>query len=118
MPAELPAISAARQRVVEVLHDIGAVNIDDGALLTSEVVSNAVEHAETDHIEIRVMQHNWLVRVEVRDQDRRMPQRRSPARETIRGRGLPILDAYASAWGADPVAGNGKVVWFELPVHG
>lgn len=118
--ADLPAIPAVRQRVVDVLHSSGVVvDVEDAALLTSEVVSNAVEHAATDTIQIRVFELESLVRVEVHDNDHRLPQRRSQAAtaETLRGRGLPILDAYAANWGADAIDGNGKVVWFELPVH-
>ena len=114
---ELPSVPAARQRVVAALHRMGLSSVEEGALLTSELVSNAVEHAVTDVIEVRVSEGPSLVRVEVQDQDQRMPARRSAALETLRGRGLPILDAYAAAWGAELIPGDGKVVWFELPVH-
>lgn len=117
LAAELPSVPAARQRVVAALHRIGLSDVDEGALLTSEVVGNAVEHADTDVIEVRVSEGPSLVRVEVEDKDRRLPARQSAAPETLRGRGLAILDAYAAAWGAERIPGNGKVVWFELPVH-
>ncbi|MEJ7583982.1 MAG: ATP-binding protein [Acidimicrobiales bacterium] len=114
---ELPSVPAARHRVVAVLRSIGLASVDVGELLTSEVVSNAVEHAVTDVIEVRVSAGASRVRVEVEDRDQRLPTPRTPTPEALRGRGLPILDAYAAAWGAERLPGLGKVVWFELPVH-
>jgi hypothetical protein len=34
--------------------------------------------------------------------------------EIEHGRGLAIVEAVADEWGAERVAGNGKVVWAEL----
>jgi anti-sigma regulatory factor (Ser/Thr protein kinase) len=80
-------------------------------LLTSELATNAVRHAKTD-FEVRIIGQADGVRVEVlNDEPRMVAALREPDEES--GRGLSIIDALSSSWGAQ--AGRfDKVVWFEL----
>jgi len=112
--ADLAAIPIARHRVCAALGGLGASEIEDAALMTSEVLANAVEHATTETIAVRVLRSGKVVRVEVEDQDGREPERAPPNATASRGRGFFILDAYAADWGVEPIPGNGKVVWFEF----
>jgi hypothetical protein len=56
---------------------------------------------------------NHLLRVEVGDDNSRLPQPFEPQAAATNGRGLLIVEALAPAWSAvtEP---QGKLVWFEL----
>jgi anti-sigma regulatory factor (Ser/Thr protein kinase) len=89
------------------LHDVR----DQAALLTTELVSNAVRHAGTD-IDVSVTVDDDVLRVEVRDQVLdRAPRLGDPYGSG--GYGLHIVAALADAWGHQTLP-NHKSVWFEL----
>lgn len=90
---------------------------EDVLLLTTELVTNSVKHADsTADAELRVQVRVWprRLRVEVTDRGPGF----TPAREASRpdgsgGRGLLLVDKIADAWGVDPSA-SGTCVWFEI----
>jgi anti-sigma regulatory factor (Ser/Thr protein kinase) len=88
---------------------------DDAALIMSELVSNAVDHAATDLV-VTVFRRAGRLHLAVRDGDTRYPlmdTAADPAQSSpvaARGRGLRLVHAIAAAWGAIPTHG-GKVVW-------
>lgn len=88
---------------------------DDAALLVSELTGNAVLHARSE-ARIRVGLSGTVLRIEVADDSPDMPQRRDASADATAGRGVYILDAVSSRWGAtqrkEPPPG--KVVWCEL----
>jgi CheY-like chemotaxis protein len=86
--------------------------LDDAILLTSELVTNAVLHAESE-LELRVRLRSTGLRIEVVDQSPRALVRRHQSAEATSGRGLAMVNTLAVLWGSDPV-GRGKSVWFEL----
>jgi two-component sensor histidine kinase len=86
----------------------------DAALIMSELVTNAVDHATTDFV-VTVFRRGGRLHLAVRDGDPRYPSlgsaddtARSPV--AVRGRGLRLVHSIATAWGAVPAHG-GKVVW-------
>jgi DNA-binding NarL/FixJ family response regulator len=83
------------------------------ALLTSELVTNAILHAHSD-IELSVSLTPNGVRIDVVDQSGQMPTPREAGDEDTSGRGLGLVEALAMSWGVDERPG-GKSVWFELP---
>ena len=85
---------------------------DDATLLVSELVTNAVLHAESD-LELRMRLRPNGLRVEVVDGSPRALVRREPSSEATSGRGLAMVNKLAALWGSDAV-GPGKSVWFEL----
>ncbi|MFG2867396.1 SpoIIE family protein phosphatase [Streptomyces sp. NPDC048338] len=88
---------------------------DSVELLISEVVTNAVRHAERP-VSLRLL---WtdVLRCEVGDDSPQLPRQRR-ARDTDEGgRGLAVVDALSSRWGAVPTYG-GKAVWFEIDLTG
>ncbi|MCU1501136.1 MAG: hypothetical protein JWM12_490 [Ilumatobacteraceae bacterium] len=93
-------------------HFATSSRLDDLLLCVSEVVTNAVLHAERP---IRVVAEttNGGIRVEVTDCSDVMPVRRSPDDHSPTGRGLLLLDALTSEWGVEPAL-NGKTVWFVI----
>jgi anti-sigma regulatory factor (Ser/Thr protein kinase) len=92
---------------------------DDIALLTSEAVANAVEHARTriDVTVERLGRSSFLVRVH-EDSPLPIPTPTSPASVTsTAGRGLAIIDAIAERWGVENVADDGTSIWFVAAAH-
>ena len=85
-------------------------------LIISELVSNAVRHAGTDlrvtaayqgdHLRLSVHDGSWRPPVPPAD-----PRDRVPLPEG--GRGLFLIDVYASGWGSTPTS-DGKTVWATL----
>ena len=87
--------------------------IDVAVLLTSELVTNAVVHAQTD-VEITITRDDArTITVAVSDNSRTEPRLHQHPDDSATGRGLGILDALASSW--DVVSRNeGKTVRFTL----
>jgi anti-sigma regulatory factor (Ser/Thr protein kinase) len=85
-------------------------------LLVSEIVANAVLHAETP-AELTVQLLPERVRVAVTDEDVSHPKRRQSGPLTSSGRGLALIETLSLAWGIDRLAG-GKRIWFETPRPG
>ncbi|MFE4668792.1 SpoIIE family protein phosphatase [Streptomyces sp. NPDC056716] len=119
---DLQAVRASRTFVRDLLH---AWHLDehteDVALMTSEVVTNALVHADSG-VDIRMRVHGKHLRVEVRDSDPTPPVpepivlSNQPGSEWEHGRGLIIVDALAADWGTAP-SGHGKTVWFERSIR-
>ena len=89
--------------------------IENATLLTSELVTNAVLHAVPVHAEdgditLRLRFTSTTVRLEIVDGSPLLPVLR-PMGDG--GRGLHIVDAVATSWGAVR-QDAGKMVWFEL----
>jgi anti-sigma regulatory factor (Ser/Thr protein kinase) len=94
----------------------------DAALVVSELTANAVEHARTDLV-LTVSRSGSRLHLAVRDGEPRYPRicqpprPDDPASPTERGRGLLLVHAVATAWGAIPARG-GKVVWATVSPDG
>jgi anti-sigma regulatory factor (Ser/Thr protein kinase) len=114
LPPEPRSVPAARHFTTEALRTLGAADaIDDAELLVSELAANVVLHAHTA-MRVSILERAGRVRIEVRDDNPNLPQRRTPDDFALEGRGVMLVDTVATAWG---VNGNhhGKTVWFELP---
>jgi anti-sigma regulatory factor (Ser/Thr protein kinase) len=84
-------------------------------LLTSELVANAVQHG-TGEIELRITTMAGHLHIEVADESSEEPRLLPASPEQSKGRGIMIVDAFASGWGVTPLEGRpGKAVWFTLP---
>jgi anti-sigma regulatory factor (Ser/Thr protein kinase) len=86
---------------------------DTAALLTSELVTNAIRHAPGPVLLAVACRHGRLV-VSVSDTDPRPPQARRARARAIGGRGLALVDLLAERWGSRSLPGDGKAVWFAL----
>jgi anti-sigma regulatory factor (Ser/Thr protein kinase) len=84
---------------------------ETAALLVGEIVTNAVRHAHTRHVELRLVRADALL-CEVADDDHAMPALLSAGPDDEYGRGLRIVSRLAKGWGASRTA-QGKTVWFE-----
>ncbi|MFH9353870.1 ATP-binding protein [Kitasatospora sp. NPDC017646] len=89
-------------------------------LLLSELVTNACRHARSPRdrlIGVRLLlPTRSVLRVEVYDASDDLPVPRHAAPEDESGRGLELVAALATSWGADPRGKGyvGKTVWFTL----
>lgn len=104
---------AARRFVVAELARSGVTSdlADTAELLVSELVTNAVLHAQTD-IVVRV-RGVCPVLIEVQDFEPRGPVHRPHDLESVTGRGLDLVQLLAAAHGVR-TSGGGKAVWFTL----
>ena len=86
---------------------------DDAILVVSEMVTNALLHAEPP-VTVNLVQLDDVLRIEVRDGAHRPVLAEAPANDdSMTGRGLAVVDALAVKWGVDPEP-EGKMVWAEL----
>jgi anti-sigma regulatory factor (Ser/Thr protein kinase) len=111
-------VGAARALVRTLLALWDCDDADDaGALLTSEIVSNAVRHAAgVLAVQLDLRLADEVVRVAVEDPATTQPTLRNAGAEEMGGRGLMLVDALAARWGSGPTE-RGKVVWFEFPIR-
>ena len=125
--ARADAARCARRALEDALAGDEGVNrnrLDDCALLVSEVVTNAVQHAQISSCPmLRVL---WvrtadILRTEVYDPDPAVPSVVKAEDDDEDGRGMWLLDVMADRWATEPLATGGdtlwpggKVVWFAL----
>lgn len=112
LPTELTSAAAAREFVRIALEGSDEGIIEVIAVLTSELVTNAVLHAGPP-IQLELSWSTGRVRVAVTDGGADRPVARSPELEETSGRGLMIVSALAEGWGVEPVPA-GKRVWAEV----
>lgn len=87
--------------------------LEDAALLTSELATNAVLHA-TSPFRVSVDRSIGVVCIAIQDLGAGRAEQASPAMDTDSGgRGLAIIESVARRWGCDFLP-DGKVVWAEL----
>lgn len=90
-------------------------DLDAAVLLTSELVTNAMLHTNSEEVEVRIRLGPGSIRIGVRDDDAASPAPAAPAQEETSGRGLQIVETLSDAWGVDYTESGGKCIWFSLP---
>ena len=98
-------------------HDLGHL-ADDAAIITSELVTNAVQHVgdngtKTIGVTITYAGSPAAVTIAVSDSSPRGPIRRDTPAGSEQGRGLQIVEALSAHWGWRR-EGGGKVVFAML----
>ncbi|MGH3321793.1 MAG: SpoIIE family protein phosphatase [Streptosporangiaceae bacterium] len=83
-------------------------------LLVSELVTNAVRHADGP-TQMRLLRADTLL-CEVSDATTSLPALREVSGEAEYGWGLHLVSRLAKAWGSSRTP-TGKVVWFEYPLR-
>lgn len=86
---------------------------DTVTLLVSELVTNAVVHAQSE-VEVLVRLTPDAARVEVTDTSDVGLAPRDANEDETSGRGLALVATMARRWGVRAVPGGGKTVWFEV----
>lgn len=86
--------------------------VDTAALLTSELLTNAVLHARTPLL-LTVVRTASGAEISVRDGSRMVPRQRRHAQDATTGRGIDLLERLATSWEVT-VDDAGKIVRFTL----
>ncbi|MCW2623048.1 MAG: putative anti-sigma regulatory factor, serine/threonine protein kinase [Frankiales bacterium] len=108
------SVGAARRFLVESLEAWGVPHLEwDAVQVVSELATNAVMHARSEFTVVLSLEDD-LLRIEVHDQDERLPHRRHFDVHATTGRGLALVSTLSRSWGALPASG-GKVVWCLVP---
>lgn len=119
LPSRADSVALGRTWIRGRTAEMGAPEdtIETAALLTSELVTNAILHGTTCDV-VTLSAHRSAadrVRVTVHDDDQRMPEVHStPGDDDVGGRGLFLVQALTVDWGVDRHPGDGKSVWFAL----
>ncbi|WP_328941668.1 ATP-binding protein [Streptomyces sp. NBC_00250] len=120
LPALTQSVARARRLAEErlILWGCGPDIRDTVALVVSELVTNAVVHTASDRFICELREGEDTLRIAVRDEGGPAGPRIRDCGVDERGRGLLIVDALCTAWGADRTGhGTAQVVWAEL-AHG
>jgi anti-sigma regulatory factor (Ser/Thr protein kinase) len=101
-------------RVALAYHELGEY-AEDAEAVTSELVTNAIEHAGALKfgLEVICLAGSGAVAVIVTDPSPDPPVKRDPTADTEHGRGLHIVDALCANWGWRP-EDPGKAVYAVL----
>ena len=108
--SELAALEA-RDALHAWMFDAGCSSavIADALIIVSELVTNAVMHAESDSVVVAVLD-DMRLRLEVHDRDPTGPVALEPT--SVGGFGLTIIAALCDSWGWEPTR-YGKRIWTE-----
>ncbi|WP_411114453.1 ATP-binding protein [Streptomyces sp. 029-5] len=89
--------------------------LDEALLVTSELVTNAVQATEAERVigvQLQIIDDSVLV--EVWDDSPALPVLKDPDADAEIGRGLCLVDELAKRWGTSEAPAGGKIVWAEL----
>jgi anti-sigma regulatory factor (Ser/Thr protein kinase) len=113
--ADALAARHAREFVAGVIKACGLIDlVERGELLTSEVVTNAIVHADSPvHVVVEAQASSVVVEVKVVSSPPRVVVDREEVAEADRGPGMVLVDALSDRWGWWATDG-GSVVWFAL----
>jgi serine/threonine-protein kinase RsbW len=111
-----------RHRIAEDLNDHGISpdSIDEVVLVASELVGNAIRHAQpsaSGTITVSWDVDDSGVTIRVADASDESPRPRIASADEPGGRGLTIVEAMADDWGYQR-SQHGKEVWAHVPVRG
>ncbi|RBY91475.1 ATP-binding protein [Blastococcus sp. TBT05-19] len=115
LPPTAASVPVARRLVRELMQAWGArQDRDDAALLVTELVANVVDHVGgSDCLTLEAtFSEDWL-RLGVVDCSPTRPEVQELDGDSVRGRGMHMVQVVADRWGCEDHRG-GKRVWFEL----
>jgi anti-sigma regulatory factor (Ser/Thr protein kinase) len=110
------SVALARRNAVQAYAAYPWIDGSLVALLVSEVVTNAVLHADGSHFYVLCHSPSPVdgsVQVEVHDRSSSLPHRRQATDQDENGRGLALLDLLAARWRTERTA-SGKTLVFTL----
>lgn len=109
---DVTPLAAVRRVAHDLLAGYSGVAVEDAVLVVDELASNASRHGQPPRLcRLALVDRGRRLRVEVDDAAPEQPRIR-PADETG-GRGLPLVDRLASAWGVQQHKAY-KTVWAEV----
>jgi anti-sigma regulatory factor (Ser/Thr protein kinase) len=113
-----PAAAAESRREVTAAVAAWELPVDrhTAALLTSELVTNAMRHEAGETIRLVITCDLDQLRVDVHDTSWRMPVQLAAAVDAETGRGLMLVDTLSTGWGYYRTPA-GKAVYFTLALR-
>jgi anti-sigma regulatory factor (Ser/Thr protein kinase) len=119
VPGDLAAVGQARRSVRRTLRAWGLDDddVDTVTLCVSELIANAVLHAQGGCV-VRVVLDDGVLRATVRDGGVAGVVPAGPPEDPLQvhGRGLQVVESLSSRWGHEAGA-DGASVWFELDLR-
>ena len=115
LPATVDAPAAIRAFLRAALQSTAPEATTVVELLTTELVSNVVRHAESP-MTVRLVPQGTAVRVEVDDDSGEPPVLLDPAPQAESGRGILLVESLATEWGWT-ARDHGKTVWFVVELE-
>jgi CheY-like chemotaxis protein/anti-sigma regulatory factor (Ser/Thr protein kinase) len=113
LPCDLTSGREARRFLEQTLIHWGLDEIlDEALLLASELVNNAVVHAQSS-VDLSVSANEGRLRVEVTDHGVGALRLKEADMSATGGRGLFLVESLSRSWGTS-ADGERKAVWFEL----
>ena len=109
------SVRISRELVRSTLDSIDTDLVEVAALLTDEMVANAVKHGQPP-ISLAIESDSEGIVISVADSGPAFPEARTVSRTAENGRGLMIIDILADEWGVLPLY-QGKQVWIRLRVR-
>lgn len=117
LPALPASVTAARHQAMNAIAgwdaELDTEVVHTTELVISELVGNAVQHADVDRVSLGVQLAEDILRVEVCDDSSTLPRPALPDARSESGRGLFIVAALANRCGAEPTP-TGKRCWAEI----
>ena len=118
LPPVPEAASTIRQHLRERCASLPPSVMESALLVATELVSNAVRHGDGELL-VRLWVRDEGIRIEVSDGSPQYPAPATSDVDDLSGRGLQIVSALSSRWGAAPAQEQqGKTVWCELGTRG
>jgi len=120
VPHATASVRVARRRLATDLGRRGVPQqvIEDGVLVLSEIVSNALKHAlplTSGKLQVSWDVHDGSVEIAVTDGGGpTRPSVQTPSLSSLGGRGLGIVATITADWGVDRTR-DGTTVWAVLP---
>ena len=113
LPNDVSAPTLGRRFVAAALDALGLdAHAETASLLASELVTNALVHAEAPY-RISVENGEGVLRIGVSDGSVTGPQLSPDDEEATSGRGMRLVEALTARWGVH-LGDSAKTVWFEL----
>ncbi len=111
---DLNGAGTARRAATTAISDWGVQPVvsEDACLVVTELVTNALVHGRSE-AHLRLLHDEKCLRVEVADENTRLPMMAPPDPRSLSGRGLLMIASLVKTWGVERTA-SGKYVWAEL----
>jgi anti-sigma regulatory factor (Ser/Thr protein kinase) len=109
------AAGRARHELSRLRADLDNPLLESVRLLVTELITNSVEHASADAVEMAVLVARDRIRVEISNPGSGFEcDRREPGQESESGWGLFLVDRLSDDWGVIDDAAGLQRVWFEI----
>jgi anti-anti-sigma factor len=118
-PATPASVPIARATFADAFSDLPGTALNDGKVLLTELVTNAIRHGTRADgwVRLVVRELDQSLRIEVTDSGEvdGEPAIQTPRPDQVGGWGLRVVDSVATRWGV--ATEHGRTVWCELAIE-